>query len=271
MKRIWGFVFGGTILAAGGAVALSACAHDDSTIFVRSVLAPQFVAPGTGCFYTADPTQPFIPSGVFDTELRSGYEATFLVANQLVPRGDPTAPQTETSYVNIQGAVIQVNNSDGTLAASGNTPNPFTRLASVVIDPAQGTTPGFAPVSVSDVIPPQVATALGGLAIGDVRRLVVYIKFFGDTLGGQYVESDNFEFPVDVCAGCLIGFSLADVNSNYASPNCYGNAASMSQSVTVPCSLEDFTVDCAACKAYLGACDPPAAYIGPVDAGTGGQ
>jgi hypothetical protein len=283
MKRIWGFVFGGAVLAAGGAAALSACAHDDSTIFVQSVLAPQFVAPGTGCSYTSDPTQPFIASGTFDTALQPGYSATFLVANQLVPRGDPTAPATETSYVNIQGAIVQVNNSDGTLAANGNMPNPFTRLASVVIQPSQGTTPGFAPISVSDLIPPSMVASLGGLAIGVVDRLVVFVKFYGETLGDQYVESDNFEFPVDVCSGCLVGFSPADVNPCYTAPNCYGNGSSTSTSVTIPCSMEDFPVDCSACKGSP-ACDPPAAYVctpgsmqcpcvgtaGGPDAGTGG-
>jgi hypothetical protein len=126
---------------------------------------------------------------------------------------------------------------------------------------------------VTNVIPPEVVAGLGGLALGDTRRLVVYVKFFGTTLGGQYVESDNFEFPVDVCAGCLIVFSNADVNPNDKFPNCQGNPSAMNQTVTVPCSGQDGAVDCQACKGYSAFCDPPAIPIAPipiVDAGGGG-
>jgi hypothetical protein len=256
MKRIWGFVLGGVVMAVGGGTMLSACAHDDSTLFVQSVLAPQLVTPGTGCVYTNDPTQPFLSSGVLDTALRSTYDASYLLANQLVPRGDPTAPQTETSYINIQGAVVRINDS------MGNQLRTFTRLGSVVIDPAQGTTPGLAPFVGLTIVDEMTVANLGAMNPGDVTRLVVYTKFFGDTLGGQYVESDDYEFPVYVCNQCLISFSVADVNPSCASPNCYGNAAAAATPPQIPCDYEDYAVDCSACKSFAQACDPRVACIG---------
>jgi len=113
MKRIWGFVFGGVVVASVGGLSLSACAHDDSTIFVQSVLAPPLVAPGTAaCVYTADPSQAVLSAGTLDIALRKSYEAAFLLANQIVPRGDPSAPETETSFVSIKGAVVRITDSN---------------------------------------------------------------------------------------------------------------------------------------------------------------
>jgi hypothetical protein len=253
MKRIWGFVLGGVISTCIGGVLLPACAHDDSTIFVQSVLAPQLVAPGTGCAYTNDPTQPTIDEGLLDIDLRDSYSAAFLLANQLVPRGDPSAPQTETSFVNIKGAVVRI-----TDAASGALVSPpFTSLASIVISPAQGSTPGYGAITDITLLDQTTVANLGALINGE-RRLLVFTKFFGTTLGGQYVESNDFQFPIDVCSGCLISFSAADISSKCQNVNCFGNSTTMMGStVTVPCNFEDFAVDCSACKGPIGTpCNP---------------
>jgi hypothetical protein len=270
MKRIWGYVFGGVVFASGAGVSLSACAHDDSTIFVHGVLAPPIVAAGSSCVYTADPTQEVISQGTLDIALLPSYQASFLLANQLVPRGDPSIPQTETSYVDIKGAIVRINDS------AGNQLNTFTRLASTVINPAQGVTPGFAPVPDITIIDSDtVKNKVGALNFGDVRRLVVFTKFFGNTLGGQYVESDDYEFPVDICNGCLIGFSTADVSPACLNVNCDGNAGTAATIPQIPCNYEDFTVDCAACRGFSAACAPtcipvPPAATMPMDAGGGG-
>src|SRR5580658_9870045 len=103
MKRVFGHVLAGLSVLAGGASVTSACVHDDSTIFVFDVLAPQEVSSGETCVYTSDTTQPSIPSGTLDIALTHGYVAEYLVANQMVPQGNPSTPQNETSYVTIQG------------------------------------------------------------------------------------------------------------------------------------------------------------------------
>jgi hypothetical protein len=82
MKRVWGSVFAGGALAALGASAIFACTHDDSTLFVQDVLAAQPVTQGQVCFFTADPTQDHISSGILDIALRDEYDPTYLVGNQ---------------------------------------------------------------------------------------------------------------------------------------------------------------------------------------------
>jgi hypothetical protein len=100
-------------------------------------------------------------------------------------------------------------------------------------------------------------------------RLVTYTKFFGQTTGGDYEESDEFEFPVDICFGCLVGFSAADENPLEPEPNCALAAASgTATSLPVPCVIgQDAVVDCSACQGFAvcrGAAPTPT-----TDAGTG--
>lgn len=268
MKRIWGFVVGGVVSTCIGGILLPACAHDDSTLFVQSVLAPQLVTPGTGCAYTNDPTQPAIDEGLLDIAIRDTYSAAFLLANQLVPRGDPSAPQTETSFITIKGAVVSITDAGTGMLLR----QPFTSLASVVISPAQGSTPGYSAVPDITLIDETTVQSLGTLINGEAH-LLIFTKFFGTTLGGQYIESNNYQFPVDVCNGCLISFSAADISPLCKNANCLGNPNMMAPTVTIPCNGEDFAIDCSACKGPYGlspcnpTCDPVAGATPPVDAG----
>jgi hypothetical protein len=81
---------------------------------------------------------------------------------------------------------------------------------------------------------------------------VTYLRFFGNTLGGRYIESDEFEYPVDVCKGCLISFSPQDIRPGFPVPNCLGNAAAGSSTAqqTLPCVVgQDLSIDCIQCQA----------------------
>jgi hypothetical protein len=246
MKRVWGHVLAGLALLAGVATAgivVSACVHDDSTIFVDEVLAPQFVTAGTTCAWTADPTQPHITSGVLDVALAGEYVAEFLVGNQIVPAGNPNQPQTETSFVSIEGAVVVVNDS------SGNQLTSYTQPASIAIPPSSGTTPGYSPISLRII--DQTTVEKLGVTYGSVVPVVTFARFYGQTLGGESVESNNFEFPVEVCNGCLIAFTSADISPRFEAPNCVGNSSSSSSTTAtaVPCEPgQDFQIDCSACQ-----------------------
>ena len=82
MKRVWGrHVIGAAGLVGLGVATVSACAHDNSTIFIRNVLAQQVVSNGQQCLYTSDPTQAYITSGVLDVDFHGAYLAEFLIGN----------------------------------------------------------------------------------------------------------------------------------------------------------------------------------------------
>ena len=266
MKRVWAHVMAvGAGLGVAGAL-VSACTHDDSTIFVYNVLARPTAAAGQMCpDYTSNPTQAVQSAGVLDIGITEGvtfasnpantflggYGAEFLVGNQMVQQGDPTVPRTETSFVNIQGAIVRVTSTDGTQVET------FTRLAAGTIPPASGGTPSYAPIGVEVLDLDQIPGALTTLQTLGGARYITFTKFFGHTLGGQYVESNEYEFPVDVCIGCLVNFSPSDISPLCGVLNCLGNSSTGStSSIPVPCPPgEDLPTDCSAC---LGStvCDP---------------
>ncbi|MGH7439643.1 MAG: hypothetical protein ACRENE_28465 [Polyangiaceae bacterium] len=257
----------GTILLGAAAAASSACVHDNSSLFIKMVLAPPSVTQGMNCTFTNDPTQMEISRGTLDIDFQAGYQATFLVGNQLVPQGDPTKPTTETSRISLTGGIVRITDT------SGHEIKKFSEATSGTIDPLSGTNPGYLAVlgfPLLDVATVQgMAASLGdptSLAPRPIVELDTYVRFYGYTLGGQYVESGEFEFPVDVCMGCLVSFSAASTNPAEALPNCNGSSASTTAGVTVPCGLEDFGIDCSLCGTNDIYCNPHPP-IGTVDAG----
>ncbi|HEY8042263.1 MAG TPA: hypothetical protein VIF15_20815 [Polyangiaceae bacterium] len=265
MKRVLGHVLAGLSLLAGVGVAISACAHDNSTLFVQNVLAPQLVTNGNVCVFTAQPTQTFISSGVLDVAFRQEYDPTYLVANQSVPEVNSSQLQTETATVNIQGAVVRITD------AAGKQLTTFTRLAGATIYPALGGVPSYAPISVTTLDSTTVNANLP--PAGGTVRLVTYVKFFGQNLGGTSVESGEFEFPVDLCRGCLINFSPQDISGCYNAPNCQGSTTSGGQSAATlpePCIPgQDYAIDCVQCQS-IPECHPNLLPYLCNDAGGGG-
>jgi len=273
MKRVCGHVLAGLTVLAGGAVGTSACVHDDSTIFVFDVLAPQEVSNGQLCSYSSSTTQLYLSSGVADIDFVDGYAPTYLVGNQMVPQGNPSTPQDETSFVTIQGAVVRITDSSSPPRQLAT----FTRLTSGPLLPLNGTTPSYTPISVLTIdhdtlLRPDVAGVVSG-PDRSIVRLVTYVRFFGQTTGGLSVESGEFEFPVDVCRGCLITFAPQDINPEFEAPNC-GNAATGmggAQTLPIPCTPgQDIPIDCSQCQS-IPDCHPPLVVPGGVipDAGAG--
>jgi hypothetical protein len=241
----------GLVAVGGAGGVVSACSHNDSTIFIYHVVDPGQTTPGVVCpAPQANPTAPFISQGELDTAISpSGFFANFLVGNQLVGQADPTIPRTETSFFNVQGAIVRITASDGSALAT------YSNLASATIAPASGGTPGYATVGVvlldSSVIP---------LTPG---VYVTYTKVFGKTLGGQYIESNEFEFPISVCRGCLVQFSAADINLLCTPiPNCVGSGSATTTNMSVPCFPGQAPTDCSACDPSVPECNPPVRCIG---------
>ncbi len=254
MKRVLGHCLAGLSLISGGIALMSACAHNDSSLFVQDVLYPTPVSAGQGCIFTADPNQSYLPRGTLDVDFRTQYDAVFLIGDQMVAQANGQQLQTETSTVDIQGAIVRDTD------AAGNTLDSFTSLTSGTVYPSTGTIPGYlstsATIASQKAVNALVAQKGSGLSSGGSSTLVTYVKFYGYTLGGNYIESNDFEFPIDICAGCLLGFSGSEVTECCVNgtcvapktPNCLSpssNAGSLPQ----PCRLgQDTSIDCSQCQ-----------------------
>jgi hypothetical protein len=278
MKRVLGHCLAGLTLICGGIALTSACAHNDSSLFVSNVLYPTPVSAGQACSFTADPNQTVLSRGTLDVAFGNlQYSATFLIGNQLVAQAQSQNLKTETSIINIEGAIVRVTD------AAGNQLDNFTTLAAGTVLPSTGTVPGYA--SISAVVASQ--TAVGAivkqkaaeLASGGTTMIVTYVKFFGHTLGGTYIESNDFEYPIQVCettpegGSCLVNFSLSEaVECNGVKvnvPNCLA-PSSTAMSLPVPCTPgQDTIIDCSQCQS-LTVCRGAYPSSSPclVDAGT---
>jgi hypothetical protein len=261
----------GGLLLAGTAAISTACVNDNSTVFIFDVLAQQLVSPGSQCLFTTDPTQPYVSAGVLDVGLRTAYFAEFLVGNQIVSQASATAPQTETSYVQFSGAVVKVTDTaDNTLAY-------YTEMVgAAALAPAQGTTPSFEPIGVTIVDEASIASYIqalepGGMDYGGTVQLITHTYFFGQTLGGESVQTNVFTYPVTLCYGCLVSYSASDVNPNAPLPNCLNATSSNSASTALPGPCfpgEDDAIDCSQCLGEKVCGGNGSAFTAGTDAGT---
>jgi hypothetical protein len=242
MSRTLRSVVVASLFACLGGGALSACADNDSSLFIVGVLVPQ----PPDCSVTADPTSPEQLGGTLDVALRLNYTAALLVGNQLTPRGNKTNLKIETTRVNLRGAEVTLTDSQGDLIKA------FSIGGTGFVDSNTGETPGFGAFAV-DLIPGSVGQALATTNAqlkGAGGSITVYSKtrVFGDTLGGESLTSGYLTYPIEVCNGCLIQYPSAAIT---ADPN--GGAGSCNKATdTAPtpgCNQgEDIPVDCRNCQ-----------------------
>ena len=248
-RSVWVQMLTGVATAGTIGALVGACAHDDSTIFVQGVQAPPVaVMAGTACVYTPDTGGAFLSVGVLDVALLSTYTAEALIGSQLISQANHDLLRTETARVTFQGATVRVTDAGGAEIKS------FTTLSSGFVNPGNGSAPGLGNVSVT-LLDTATSNALKAtIPRHSSKLLVTYFKVFGTTLGGQSVETDEFQFPINVCNGCLPFFPAGSEDLAAAQkPNCKGTLGTMS---AVPCILgQDQGVDCRLCQGSP-ACDP---------------
>jgi hypothetical protein len=134
-----------------------------------------------------------------------------------------------------------------------------TVLTAGTIEPAVGVVPSYAALSTTIMDAAAIKHFTPPFPFAPSKLAVVHMKYFGVTLGGQSIESNDYQFPVDVCNSCLIYFPPNAVAQNY----CSGAVAS--QGTVKACVVgQDQAADCQACLG-LAACCPPG---NPACAGT---
>jgi hypothetical protein len=252
MKRIFGHVV--SVLVVGLAVSsvLPACATNDQTIFIKGALAPATTRTTSGCTYTNDPTQAGLPEALLDVGVADSYFATLLVGNQLISRSDPQNNRAESNRIHINGAIVRVTETDGTLIRE------FTSLATGFADPGSNNAAAFGVVGVTGIDAPTKDILIKSLPTRKESRTVLMIfKAFGVSLGGQDVESGEFQLPARVCNGCLVDFSTGNDDTAPVQPNCLKKAATAAGAAAGPCVKgQDEMVKCETCVATKKACDP---------------
>lgn len=186
MKNLWKGAAALVLLGAACMPLASGCVEAEAPFFIRSVKLQ-------GCEdLTVDSSNLF--SGTMDVAYSCGYYAVLEVGNQLVRRGDETKLQVETSRIGVDSVDVEILQADGETSIHA-----FTYPTTGFVDPANGTTPGrglAGALLVDGAAAAIMAQAGGGLY---VARIVVH----GRTLGGEDIQTRPFDFPLEVCVGCL--------------------------------------------------------------------
>jgi hypothetical protein len=246
MNRFWGHTLSSALVATAAACAFPACAHDDGSLFVHGVLAPP-VPNGAQCTYTADPTAAELSRGTVDAALTDAYSPEFLLGSSIIAQANSVTPQNETSTLTLQGVDVRVVDPATNAQVMNNSV-----LAAGIVEAASGSAPSY--TAIGAAVMDATAVAHFDPGAGSPPKLAeVYVKFYGTTLGGEYIESDEFLFPVDVCHGCLVSFP-AGLSGTALHDYCSGVGTSLATSE--PCVPgQDQPEDCRQCFGLV-VCSP---------------
>jgi hypothetical protein len=235
------------------AVAAPGCADSESMLFIRQVM---YRTP-PDCSSRAEADGLAILTGVLDISFRSEYNATMLVGNQLVSRGSTDLLRTETSKVALNSAEVIVQLADETPL------NSYTVPVAGFVDQGQGQEPGYGVVALP-IIDAKAISVLKSLRQktldeGKPARVVSRIKVSGRTLGGNTIQSGEFQFVTNVCYGCLISFPAEADDPNTPDVDCGLVSSTTTLSTTnAPCLAgQDAVVDCRTCNKTNPACRTP--------------
>jgi hypothetical protein len=211
------------------------CADNESMLFIQGVLRPE----GVDCSFNAEPSAQMQLNGVLDVSFQSGYIAALLVGNQLTRQGDRDKVRTETARITLRGAVVQVVD-----PGTGDTITEYTTDGTGFADVGSGTEPGYG-LMFAELVPPGVGEP--------GTRINVAVRVFGDTLGGDEIESNELIFPISVCSGCLISYpsEALDLQGRCNVPK--PSTASDTEPVCNP--GQDDPVECWDCAGANPACD----------------
>jgi hypothetical protein len=214
------------LLATSAAGLATGCAENDSSVFIVGV----FNLSSSDCLAKPDAEAELMFAGTIDLAFTTTYDAALLVGNQLTQQGNRERLRTETSRMRLQGADVTLFRPDGSEVS-------FTTSASGFVHSADGVDPSYAAVSAQLVrdgdLPPGTDS---GIAIARVR-------VFGESLGGEDVESGDFDFPINVCNGCLVRFPPEAILEN---GQCVADAE-VQQEQTVCYFGQDVPFPCTAC------------------------
>jgi hypothetical protein len=226
------------LLLFGAGLLGTSCVDNLSSFFVYGVMNLN----ATQCLAQPSATPVLLPSGTLDRVFADGYQAAFLVGNHLTPRGSREKLRTETSRLSITGAHMTLYGTNGSVVE-------FDTPATGLVNPASGTDPGLAAVFARLIRGGDIAN------LGPDGQMIARVKILGTTLGGQDIESGNFDFPITICTGCLVTYPSAALDPN--PPHTCDAAADTMTETTICFPGQDQQFPCSSCAAYEPICQDP--------------
>lgn len=163
----------------------------------------------------------------------------------------PTGAAQDTNQIQLSGFNVDITSLAGTTAATDAVLTGNASLAHFRAAWSGGIRSGGGQLNaIVDAVPVALATQLlanGGVGTAPTATLDLRVQALGTTVGGTDIQSDPFDFPLEICAGCLVAnVQACPYMSAPANP---GN----------PCNpAQDDFVDCCTNNGAL-ICPPPVA------------
>ena len=177
----------------GVAMALSACADNETSLFVEGIL----LGDPPECEYRADPGSARLFSGIMDVSFTTEYQAVLLVGNRQIPRGSKEQLRTETMGVQVRGAEVRLSDSEGRPVDEYSVPS------SGYVAPTTAEAPGYGASVVALIAADTGRDLRAELEPGEERTIVADVRVFGETGGGDELTSGSTNFVIRVCRNCL--------------------------------------------------------------------
>jgi hypothetical protein len=175
--------------AALFALGAPGCVDNNVSLFIQQA---QVRDPGTDCSAAADPDSAYWMVGIMDTALTGEYSAALLVGNQLKARGDSDTLRPESNRVQLYEADVELFDS------GGGTVSAFTMPISGFVEVSGSTAPAYGLAFVT-----LIDAGTGAALAGQQTTLIARVKIYGETLGGLEVETGYWDYPIEICSGCL--------------------------------------------------------------------
>jgi hypothetical protein len=202
------------------------CANQgDEGFYVVNNTAPPMGA--TGCTFTSDPAQPFLPFGTISNQSPNGYFFVPLLQSRVTA----LMGQESQRAIHVEGAnvVLSTASPTGSLTQTAA----YTVLTSGTLNPGSTLNVAF------ELIP-----AANIQAISTKTQLSASVTMFG-TLGGSKIESEPFTYPVTVCTDCIIR-SVGACSPATATPMNLGDPCNPFQDGIVDCCTSGTSLVCPA-------------------------
>jgi hypothetical protein len=205
--------------AAAAVVSLLGCAPSNPGLTIDGVLVPSdmcdFTANNALLFEARLDVSPDVPAVYRPDGVR--FVAAIRVANHLINTGSRIYPlMADPNVIDIQGAEIEILNSDGTNLAFDGLPNPYRVPASGTIASTTSNEPTIGIASV-EVLPAQYGASLSGFTTGSI---IFSIRVIGVTAGGATLISGRTLLPVTLCSGCLFRGACDEDGVGVYEPTC---------------------------------------------------
>jgi hypothetical protein len=181
-------------LLAASALSALGCVENNVSIFIRGVTKEER---DEDCIVTPGVDTVLLLRGALDKGYGGGYLAALVVGNQLMARGDADTLKPESNRVQFHKVEVEVFDFFGN--SLGFTEQPVSGFA----EHAQQTDPGYGVVK-AVLIEPAIAALVNTTA--GPTTVVARTQVFGRSIGGIEVETGLWDYPIDVCAGCLTTF-----------------------------------------------------------------